>query len=111
VPRILVAGFGPIGRLGLRAILDQPAVEVVGECQIDMVMKMVAATSPDVVVLDLNAFGADELALSVVASHPAVTVIACSVDRALMRVYPRSGNGQSYGRELTAAALVEAARN
>jgi DNA-binding NarL/FixJ family response regulator len=110
VPRILVGGFGPIARLGLRAILDQPAVGIVAECERHSVMKQLAATSSNVVVLDLDTPGTDGLARLVVARHPAVTVIACSVDRSLMRVYPRFGNGRSCGRELTAAALADAAR-
>jgi DNA-binding NarL/FixJ family response regulator len=112
VQRILVGGFGPIARLGLRAILDQPAVEVVAECEPGRVMTLLAATSADVVVLDLDAPGTDQLARTVAAArHPAVTVIACSVDRSLMRVYPRTGSGHVYCSGLTAAALAEAARN
>jgi DNA-binding NarL/FixJ family response regulator len=111
VQRILVGGFGPIARLGLRAILDRPAVGIVTECQPHGVMKLLAAGSSDVVVLDLDAPGTDEFARLVVTRHPAVTVIACSVDQSLMRVYPRSGNGQFHGRELTAAALAEAVRS
>ena len=111
MPTILVGGFGPIARLGLRAILDQPAIGIVAECQLHSVMKLLATGSSHVVVLDLDASGTDQLARSVVARHPAVKVIACSVNRSLMRVFPRSESGQSYGRELTAAALVEAVRN
>jgi DNA-binding NarL/FixJ family response regulator len=111
VPRILVGGFGPIARLGLHAILDQAAVEVVAECEPDRVMTSLAAISSDVVVLDLDAPGTDQLARTVAARHPAATVIACSVDRSLMRVYPRTGSGHAYCRGLTAAALAEAVRN
>lgn len=111
MPRILVGGFGPIARLGLRAILDQPAGHIVAECRPGSVMKKLTASSSNVVVLDLDTSGTDELARIVAARHPAVTVIACSVDRSLMRVYPRTGKGRSYGRELTAAALAEAARS
>jgi hypothetical protein len=111
VPRILVGGFGPIARLGLRAILDQPAMGIVAECQPHSVMKLLATGSSHVVVLDLDDSGTDQLARSVVARHPAVTVIACSVERSLMRVYTPFGNGRSHDRELTAAALAEAARS
>ena len=111
MPRILVGGFGPIARLGLRAILDQAAVEVVAECRPGRVMTLLAATSPDVVVLDLDAAGTDQLARTVAARDPAVTVIACSVNRSLMRVYPRTASGHVYCRGLSAAVLAEAVRN
>jgi AmiR/NasT family two-component response regulator len=111
VQRILVGGFGPIARLGLREILDQAAIEIVAECEPGLVMTFLAAVPSDVVVLDLDASDTDQLARTVAARHPAVTVVACSVDRSLMRVYPRTGSGHAYSRELTAAALAEAARN
>ena len=111
MPRILLGGFGPIARLGLREIFDQPAVEVVAECEPGRVMTFLAAGSADVVVLDLDAPSTDQLARTVAARHPAVTVIACSVDQSLIRVYPRTGSGHAYYRGLTPAALAEAARN
>jgi DNA-binding NarL/FixJ family response regulator len=110
VRKILVGGFGPIARLGLRAFFDQSPFDVVAECPINNVMNQLAATSADVVVLDLDAPDTDELARLLVVHHR-VTAITCSVNGSQMMVYPASGNGQSHNRELTAAALAEAARS
>jgi DNA-binding NarL/FixJ family response regulator len=111
VSRVLMGGFGPIARAGLRAIFDEAGVEAVHECGADRVMTVVATTTPDLVVLDLDTPGALESAAIMASRHRHLTVIGCSVDSSSMHVYARFGDGRAHRRELTIGGLTAAVRS
>jgi DNA-binding NarL/FixJ family response regulator len=111
VPRVLVSHFGAIARLGLHAFLEEEGFEVVEpEYSSNQLLAHVAADHPDVVLLDLDSSGTQELARSIVLSHPGVRVIACSAEQPRMRIYPPLRNGESYETDLTSAHLAQAVR-
>jgi DNA-binding NarL/FixJ family response regulator len=108
---VLVSHFGAIARLGLHAVLEEEGCEVVEpEYGSDQLVGRIGAERPDVVVLDLDSGGAEELARRIAERHPAVRVIACSSEQPTMRVYPPFRNGESYESDLSPAHLAEAVR-
>jgi DNA-binding NarL/FixJ family response regulator len=111
VPRVLVSRFGAIARLGLHAFLEEEGFEVIEpECGSNHLLSRLSAERPDVVVIDLDSSGAQELARRIAASHPTIRVIACSAEYPTMRVYPPFHNGESYESDLSSALLAEAVR-
>ena len=107
--RVLVGGFGEVARLGIRAILSSPEF-VIDECGIESVMSAVAATQPDVLVMDT---GSQDLggAARVAAAYPALTVVACSASEDTMRTFPRFGGGRCVAQPLSADAMLEGVRS
>lgn len=103
--RVLVGGFGEVARLGVRAIL-RPSEFVIDECGIDAVMSVVAATQPDVLVLNTGHIDLWRVA-SVAVAYPALTVVACSASENTIRTFPGSGGGRCLSQPLSAAALLE----
>src|SRR4029079_12934694 len=77
--KVLVADGQPLIRTGIRgALAGVDGLEVVGEASSDtQVSPLIARTSPDVVLLDLQMAGADALLLleSIAEEHPDVQVI------------------------------------
>ena len=98
MPRVLIGDFGAIARLGLREFLDEEGFEVVAEFR------------PDVVVLDLDTDGEDDVAGQIATNFPAVKVIACSSEEPRMRIYPPFHHGESYLSELTPRLLADTVR-
>ena len=77
MPRVLIGDFGAIARLGLREFLDEEGFEVVAEEQLPgEILERLTEFRPDVVVLDLDTAGGQEVASAIAANFPAVKVIA-----------------------------------
>jgi DNA-binding NarL/FixJ family response regulator len=111
VPRVLVSRFGAIARLGLHAFLKEEGFEIVEpDFASNQLLSQIGVQHPDVVVIDLDSNGAQELARRIVVDHPAVRVIACSAEQPTMRIYPPFHNGESYESALSSARLAEAVR-
>jgi len=66
---------------------------------------------PDVVVLDLDAEDAPELAAQISEAFPATTVIACSCEEPIMRVFPPFHYGESYSAPFTRAVFAAAVKD
>jgi hypothetical protein len=109
VLRVLVGGFGEVARLGIRAILSAPDF-VIDECGIASVMRVVAATQPDVLVLDTGPLNPAHAA-SMAAAYPALTVVACSANDNTIRTFPALRGGLCLSETLSAAALLESVRS
>jgi len=109
VRRVLFGDFGGVVRAGFDEFLRGERVEVLQADGRDLVSRLLDAL-PDVVVLDLDGADTPELVQRLVREFPALTVVACSTRRPLMRVYPRFHHGESYEIELEAATLRTALR-
>jgi CheY-like chemotaxis protein len=99
VRRVLFGDFGGVVRAGFDAVLRGECVEVLQADGRDVVTRLLEAL-PEVVVLDLDAPGTDELVRHLVLEFPALTVVACSTRRPVMRVYPPFHHGESYDSQL-----------
>ena len=110
--RVLIGDFGVVARMGLRELLAEEGLEVLGAAETRReIIPRLGEVRPDVVLLDLDAEDAPELAARISAAFPATTVIACSCDEPIMRVFPTFHYGESYTvpftRVLFAAALKD----
>ncbi len=103
--RVLFGDFGGVVRAGFDEVLRGERVEVLQADGRDLVTRLLDAL-PDVVVLDLDGSGTPELVERIVREFPAVTVVACSTRRPLMRVYPPFHHGESYERTLEPDAFT-----
>lgn len=116
VIRVLVADDHPVVRMGLTMALDaQPDIEVVGDASnIDSLMARLAATRPDVVVLDLE-LEPDRCGLSHLRSHgpPDARVIIYSAHEETAGVVAATKIGvEGYLRKSTdPSELIEAIRS
>ena len=110
--RVLIGNFGVIPRMGFQELLAREGLEVLGAAETTgEIIPRLSEVRPDVVLLDLDADDAPELAARISADFPATTVIACSCDEPIMRVFPPFHYGESYiapfTRVLFAAALKD----
>jgi DNA-binding NarL/FixJ family response regulator len=106
--KVLMGRFGSIAAIGLRGVLEDEGFEVVSEQPAsDGLLDVLQRIVPDVVILDLDAHEARELAFRIAREFPAVQVIACSSDRPSMLVFPAGGGGRSHRVDLSPARLVE----
>jgi DNA-binding NarL/FixJ family response regulator len=106
---VLVGRFGAIARLGLQAFLEEEGCEVVQpDYEEDELLNHIGRDCPDVVVLDMDSSGVDELARNIALGYPAVRVIACSAEQPTMRIYVPFHNGESYQSDLSSALLARA---
>jgi DNA-binding NarL/FixJ family response regulator len=103
--------LGAIVRLGLWDLFEECDDLVTEEASTASLIDRVVEVVPDVVLLDLDADGSDQLARSISAGYPAVTVVACSSERPNMRVYPAFHRGESYVAPLEFDALIDVVRN
>jgi DNA-binding NarL/FixJ family response regulator len=109
VTRVLIGEFGAIFRAGLADLLAEAGCDVLPHEPVrGGILELVMGTDPGVVLLDLDHPGAEDVARSLSASFPAVTVIACSSAAARMRVYPRFHGGESYLSDLSPDLLIRA---
>lgn len=106
--RVLMGDFGAIVRLGLWEIFEGGSGVVAEEASTVDLMERLVAVAPDVVVLDLDTDGVEELARHIALEYPAVKVIACSSAEPVMRIFPPFHRGESYLSELSPDLLVEA---
>ena len=109
--RVLLGDFGAIVRLGLWDIFEERADLVTEETATSDIVESMLVMLPDVVVLDLDTAGVEELARRIAVDFPAVKVIACSSARPEMKVFPPFHHGESYLAELDPTLLVEAVRD
>jgi DNA-binding NarL/FixJ family response regulator len=107
VTRILIGDFGAIPSLGLQQLFGEVGFDVVVK-RSDELIREIAELMPDGVILNLDAEDGRQVAQRVAASFPAATVILCSPDQLVMRVYPRFHHGESYQSHLTPDLLVKA---
>lgn len=94
--------------MGLGEMLREGGCELVAEEATDdrLVERLVGAL-PDIVMLDLGTDRGDELARAISAAFPSVKVIAFSVDRHVMQVYPPFHRGEYYTAALDTDRLAE----
>jgi DNA-binding NarL/FixJ family response regulator len=93
-PQALLGNFEPIMRAGLRRLLAEDGVEVVGEERSpDPLVAQAGRLQPDVVLLDLNEQGARELGRRVQRAAPHTTVILWTRDESVMEVLDPAGEG------------------
>jgi AmiR/NasT family two-component response regulator len=110
--RVLIGNFGVIARMGFQELLAREGLEVLGAAETaGEIIPRLTEARPDVVLLDLDAEDAPELAAQISDAFPATTVIACSCEEPIMRVFPPFHYGESYTapftRVLFAAALKD----
>jgi DNA-binding NarL/FixJ family response regulator len=108
VARVLLGDFGAIVRLGLWDIFQEGAEVVAEETAAGELVQRLVAALPDVVVLDLDLEGVEQLARRIAMEYPAVKVIACSSASPVMRIFPPFHRGESYLSELSSDLLVDA---
>lgn len=112
MPRVLMGEFDAVVRLGLREIFDRDGSDVTtDETATSNILDRLVETLPDVVLLDLDNDGIDELARQIACRYPAVKVIACSSAKPAMRIFPPFHHGESYVSDLSPALLVDAVKN
>lgn len=105
--RVLVAGFGGIAGRGIRAILRPPEF-LVEECPVDAVTALVAATHPDVLLLETGPYDGFGRDMRSVAVATGTTVVECSAHRTTLRVHPPTGG--CFTRPLSEHALLDSVR-
>jgi DNA-binding NarL/FixJ family response regulator len=85
--RVLLGNLEPILAIGLRAVLEDEGIEVVGEeREPPHLLREALRLQPDVVVLDLNAGGARAFGEQVRAAAPNAKVILWARDETVMEV-------------------------
>ncbi len=109
VTRVLIGEFGAIFRAGLADLLAEAGCDILPDDHaLGGVLEQVVDSQPDVVLLDLDNPGAEEVSRALSKMFPAVTVIACSSAALQMRVYPPFHGGESYLSQLSPDRLVQA---
>jgi DNA-binding NarL/FixJ family response regulator len=110
VPLVLVGGFGPIARIGLRILLEESGFDVVqSESEAAELVRLAARMRPDAIVLDLDERCSLRTAGQLAALDPAVPVVVCSGVEPVMVVFP-AASGDSYESPLDSARLRRALR-
>jgi AmiR/NasT family two-component response regulator len=109
--RVLIGDFGVIARMGLRRLLDDEGLDVLDAAGVRPgIIPRLSEVQPDVVVLDLDAEDASDLAARISSTFPAMTVIACSSAEPIMRVFPPFHHGESYVARFTRAQFAAAVK-
>jgi hypothetical protein len=109
VSRVLIGEFGAIFRAGLADLLAEAGCDILPDDGASGgILERLVDCKPDVVILDLDRPGVEEVARSLSTVRPAVTVIACSSAAMEMRVYPPFHGGESYLSHLSPDRLVRA---
>jgi AmiR/NasT family two-component response regulator len=106
--RVLVGDFGPIARAGMRDFLAEQGLRPIGDEGSGNVLAQVAELYPDAVVIDMDREDSVGMAAALAGRYPGVTIVACSVERPVMRVRPAWGR-EPYSAILSGLALAEAA--
>ena len=106
--RVLIGQFGGVLRIGLGEMLREGGCELVAEdLAEDQLVERLLGALPDIVMLDLAAEQGEQLAEAISAAFPSVKVIAFSVDRHAMQVYPPFHRGEYYTAPLDTERLAE----
>ena len=109
VTRVLIGEFGAIFRAGLADLLAEAGCDILPAADASGgILEQLVDSQPDVVLLDLDSPGAEDVARSLTGIFPAVTVIACSSAALQMRIYPPFHGGESYLSHLSPGLLVQA---
>jgi len=93
--RVLMGDFDSLYRLGFVEILADQQVELL-ESTSTSVLERVVEARPDVVLLDREKEGTEDLVSRIVHDFPAITVITCSSGMPTMQVFPCFHGGESY---------------
>ena len=110
--RVLIGDFGVVARMGFQELLAKEGLEVLGAAETRReIIPRLSEVRPDVVLLDLDAEDTPELAARISARFPATTVIACSCDEPIMRVFPPFHYGESYTTEFTRVLFAAALKD
>jgi DNA-binding NarL/FixJ family response regulator len=85
--RVLLGNLEPILAIGLRTVLEEEGIDVIGEeHEPPAILREALRLQPDVVVLDLNAGGARAFGEQVRAAAPGAKVILWARDETVMEV-------------------------
>ena len=109
VTRVLIGEFGAIFRAGFADLLAEAGCDILPAADASGgILEQLMDSQPDVVLLDLDSPGTEEVSRALSSIFPAVTVIACSSAALQMRVYPPFHGGESYLSQLSPDRLVRA---
>ena len=107
--RVLIGEFGAIFRAGLADLLAEAGCDIVADDPpADGILEQLVDERPDVVLIDLDSPGAEDVSRALSSTFPALTVIACSSAELQMRVYPPFHGGESYLSQLSPDRLIRA---
>jgi AmiR/NasT family two-component response regulator len=85
--RVLLGDLAPIMAIGLRSVLEEEGIEVIGqESERGRIARRAQRLQPDVVVLDLDRDGATALAAEIRQAAPRTKVILWARDETVMGV-------------------------
>jgi hypothetical protein len=107
-PRVLLARLSPVAAVGMRRMLSEDGVEIVGEESRPLAIEALAReVAPDAVVLALGAGGARTLCDRIRLAAPDTTVIMWASEENRMRI---AAPGTSAIREVAAGGLADLRR-
>lgn len=92
--RVLAEGFDALFAAGLRDVFGNEVMEFCGPAV--RVTTRLDRCLPDVVLLNSASPVTPDVVTEIIRRHPGVTVITCSANEPLMRVYPPFHGGESY---------------
>lgn len=101
--RVLAEGFDALFAAGLRDVFGDDVVEFCGPAV--RVALRLERCLPDVVLLNSASVVTSDAVTEIIRRHPSVTVITCSANEPLMRVYPPFHGGESYRALLDPAEI------
>jgi DNA-binding NarL/FixJ family response regulator len=107
-PRVLLARLSPVAAVGMRRMLSDEGVEIVGEEARPLAIEALAReVEPDAVVLDLGAGGARLLCDRIRLAAPNTTVILWASEENRMRIV---GPGAAAARDVAGGDLADLRR-
>lgn len=107
-PRVLLARLSPVAAVGMRRMLSEDGIEIVGEESRPLAIEALAReVAPDAVVLALGAGGARTLCDRIRLAAPGATVIMWASEENRMRI---AEPGTSAIREVPAGGLADLRR-
>jgi len=107
-PRVLLARLSPVAAVGMRRMLSDEGVEIVGEEARPLAIEALAReVEPDAVVLALGAGGARTLCDRIRLAAPNTTVILWASEENRMRIV---GPGASAARDVAGGGLADLRR-
>ncbi|HLL91766.1 MAG TPA: hypothetical protein VK252_02410 [Solirubrobacteraceae bacterium] len=107
-PRVLLARLSPVAAVGMRRMLSDEGVEIVGEEARPLAIEALAReVEPDAVVLDLGAGGARLLCDRIRLAAPNTTVILWASEENRMRIV---GPGAAAARDVAGGGLADLRR-
>lgn len=101
--RVLAEGFDALFAAGLRDVFGDDVMEFCGPA-VRLTVRL-DRSLPDVVLLNSASAVTPDVVAQIIRRHPSVTVITCSANEPLMRVYPPFHRGESYRALLEPAEI------